>query len=106
MNVGKGWNNFGQLLPLQNVLLLVRGKLYTTCVHSYMLHGSETWPVKKENELMLQRAEMRMIRWMLRIKVTDSFTCSELRETTGIDEYSDTVTQVKMVWACSKKGRE
>jgi len=26
-----------------------------------MLHGSETWPVRKENEVALQRAEMRMV---------------------------------------------
>jgi len=29
-----------------------------------MLHGSETWPIRNENEVALQRAEMRMIRWM------------------------------------------
>jgi len=27
-----------------------------------MLHGSETLPVKKENEVALQQAEMRMVR--------------------------------------------
>jgi len=26
-----------------------------------MLHGSETWPVRKENEVALQRAELRMV---------------------------------------------
>jgi len=36
--------------------------------------------VKKENELTLQQAETRMIKWMFRIKVTNMFTCSELRE--------------------------
>jgi len=29
-----------------------------------MLHESETWPVRKENVVALQRAEMRMVRWM------------------------------------------
>jgi len=29
-----------------------------------MLHGSETWPVRKENEVALQWAEMRMVRWI------------------------------------------
>jgi len=29
-----------------------------------MLHGSETLPVRKENEVALQWAEMRMVRWM------------------------------------------
>jgi len=27
-----------------------------------MLHGRETWPVRKENEVALQRAEMKMVR--------------------------------------------
>ena len=33
-----------------------------------MLHGSETWPMRKENEFALQRAEMRIVRWMCGIK--------------------------------------
>jgi len=35
------------------------------------LHGSETWPVRKENVVALQRAEMRMVRWMCGIKLKD-----------------------------------
>ena len=30
--------------------------------------------------MTLQRAEMRMIRWMCDIKLTDSFTCNELKD--------------------------
>ena len=37
-------------------------RLYSSCVQSSMLHESETWPVRKENEVALQRAEMRMVR--------------------------------------------
>ena len=35
-----------------------------------MLHVSETWPVRKEN-VELQRAEMRMVRWMCGVKLKD-----------------------------------
>ena len=70
-----------------------------------MLHGSEAWPVKKENELTLQQAEMRMIRWMCGGNITDRFSSSEFTERLGIDDinYSDTATSVKMIWACFKK---
>ena len=44
----------------KDISLIMRGKLYSSCVRSSMLHGSETWPVRKENEMALQRAEMRM----------------------------------------------
>ena len=39
-----------------------------------MLHGSGTWrswPVRKENDVAHQRAEIRMIRWMCDINVKD-----------------------------------
>ena len=29
-----------------------------------MLHGSETWPVRKEDVVALQQAEMRVVGWM------------------------------------------
>jgi len=50
-----------------------------------MLHGSETWPARKENEVALQRAEMRMVRWMCGNKVKERFPSSELRGRLGID---------------------
>jgi len=49
-------------------------------VRSSMLYGSETWPVRKENVVALQRAEMRMVRWMCGIKLKDRFPCKDLRE--------------------------
>ena len=58
-----GWNKFNQLVPLltnKEKSLKVRGRLYSGCGQSSMLHGSETWPIRKENEV----AEMRMVRWM------------------------------------------
>jgi len=63
------WNKFRQLLPLltnkdRPISLIVRGRLYSNCVRSSMLHGSETWPARKENEVALQQAEMRMVRWV------------------------------------------
>ena len=51
-----------------------------------MLHGSETWPVRKENEVALQQAEMRMVRWMCTVKVKDRVPSKELRERLGIDD--------------------
>jgi len=54
-----GWNKFMQLVPLLTnkvISLIVRGGLYS-CVQSSMLHGSETWPVRKKNEIRLQRAD-------------------------------------------------
>jgi len=51
-----------------------------------MLYGSETWRLRKENEVALQRAEMTMVRWMCNVKVKDRVLNKELRERLGIDD--------------------
>jgi len=50
------------------------------------LYGSENWPVRKENEVALQRAEMRMVTWMCGIKLKDRFPSKELTERLAIDD--------------------
>jgi len=67
-----GWHKFRQLVPLvtnKDVSLIMRGRLYSSCVRSSTLLGSETWPVRKENVVALQGAEMRMVRCMFGIKL-------------------------------------
>jgi len=97
-----GWNKFRQLVvPLltnRDISLIRRGRLYSSCVRSSMLHRSETWPVRKENEVALQRAEMRMVRWMCSVKVKDRVPGKELRERLGIDDTILILQQNRLRW--------
>ena len=61
----------------------MRGRLYSSCVKSSILHGSETWFVRKENVVALQRAEMKMVRWMCGVQLKDRLRSKELRERLG-----------------------
>jgi len=73
-----------------------------------MLHGNETWPVTRENEMALQRAEMRMVRWMCCVKLEDKVSSKELRKRLGIVDIVSVLLQnrlVGMVWACVAKRR-
>jgi len=63
-----------------------------------MLHGSETWPVRKENEVALQQAEMRMVRWMCNVKVKDRVPSKELRDRLGIDDIIFILQQSRLQW--------
>jgi len=67
-----------------------------------MLHGSETWPVRKENEVALQQAEMRMVRWKCDVKVR---VPSRVVRQTKIRRHNlgTTAKQVAMVWASVAK---
>ena len=96
-----GWNKFRQLVRLltnRDISLIRRGRLYSSCVQCSMLHGSETWPVRKENEVALQRAEMRMVRWMCNVKVKDRVPSKEFRERLGIDDIILILQQNRLRW--------
>jgi len=96
-----GWNKFRQwyqLLTNKEISLIVRGRLYSSCVRSSMLHGSKTWPIRKENEVALQRAEMRMVRWMCGVKLLGRIPSKGLRERLGLDNIISVLQQNRLQW--------
>ena len=71
-----------------------------------MLHGSETWPVRKENEVALHLAKMRMVRWMCGVKLQDRIPGKRLRERLGLDDIISVLQQYRLRWYgmyCEKK---
>jgi len=86
-----GWNKFRQLVPLltnKDVSLIMRGRLYR----------SETWLLRKENVVALDRAEMRMVRWMCGVKLKDRLPSKELRERLRIDDIALVLQQNRLRW--------
>jgi len=69
-----------------------------------LLRGSETCPEKRENELVLLRAEMTMVVNLCGVKLSDKVACEELRERLGLEDVV-TVLQhnrlrTEVVWLC------
>jgi len=63
-----------------------------------MLHGSETWPKRKENEVAIHWAEMRMVRWMCGIKPQDRVPSKGLRERLGLDDIISVLQHNTFQW--------
>jgi len=63
-----------------------------------MLHGSETWPVRKENEVALQTAEMRMVRWMSGEKLQDRVSSKELRGRLELEDIISVLQRNRLRW--------
>ena len=75
------WDKFRQLLPLltnRQVPLLTRGKVYSSCVRSVMLHAAETWAMKADTLNRLRRNDRAMIRWICNVKAKDEVSSDSL----------------------------
>ena len=81
----------------KKVALRLKGKVYGACVRSSMIYGSETWAVNAELDAKLERAEMRMVRWMYGVSLREK-TNAELRESMGIEKISDVMRRSRLRW--------
>ena len=83
------WGKFRLLLPLltnRQVPLLTRGKVYSSCVRSVMLHAAETWAMKADTLNRLRRNDRAMIRWICNVKAKDEVSSDSLLTKLGIQD--------------------
>jgi len=87
-----GWGKFRELLPVltsKRFSLCRKGRLFGACVRTVILHGCETWAVKEEDMMRLERADRAMIRWICGISFKDRIPSSELRNRLGLRSIDD-----------------
>ncbi len=66
------WGKFREpILTNRHIPLSSRGRVYSTCVRSAMLHGSETWAASSSTINPLRRNDRAMICWMCGMKPSD-----------------------------------
>ena len=83
------WGKFRQLLPLltnRHLPLLTRGKVYSSCVRSVMLHAAETWAMKVDTLNRLRRNDRAMIRWICNVRAKDEVNSDSLLTKLGIQD--------------------
>ena len=79
--IRSAWGKFRELLPLltsRSISFITKGEVYTTYVHSVMLHASECWAPTQSVVLRLRRNDRTMIRWICGVRLEDRISSSLL----------------------------
>ena len=95
------WGKFRQLLPLltnRNVPLVTRGRVYSTCVRSVMLHAAETCAMTAATRNRLRRNDRAMIRWICNVKAKDEVSSDSLLSKLGIQDLDMVLCTSRMRW--------
>ena len=101
--VKTAWKKFKDLLPVlssRHLSFKTRGRVYSSCVRSAMLHASETWPLKKPNLQHLQRNYRAMIRQICNVRPQDIVTTrsNELLVRLGIEDLDLILKERRLRW--------
>ena len=102
-SVKTAWKKFKVLLPVlssRHLSFKTRGRVYSSCVRSAMLHASETWPLTKPNLQHLQRNDRAMIRQICNVRPQDIVTRSnELLVQLGIEDLDLILKERRLRWS-------
>ena len=79
--------------------LQARGKVYSTCVRSAMLHGGETWGPNAPELQRLRRNNLAMIRWICGTKDRDEIPSYQLRLKLDIGDIVTVLRNRRLRWA-------
>ena len=63
-----------------------------------MLYDSETWPTKVEDIRKIQRSEMRMLRWMTGVSLSESKSNEWVRSMLAIDDIAKVMQRNRLRW--------
>ena len=99
--VRSAWCKFRELSPFltkRGASLTLKGMLYSACVRSVMVYGSETWKTRVEDMNRLVRAERSMVRVMCRVSLKDGKSSEELLSRLGIVGVVEIVEKGRLRW--------
>ena len=62
------------------------------------MYGSETWALRNAEQDLLERTEMRILRWMMGIKRIEKIRTEEIRAKSGVANVSEKIREVRLRW--------
>ena len=95
------WEKFRKLLPIltsKHVSPLTCGKVFSACVRSALLHGSETWAPTALDLQRLRRNDRAMICWICSVKPHDEVPMETLYTKLEIQEVAVALRTKRLRW--------
>ena len=77
---------------------MLKAVVYKTVIRPVLMYGRETWAPRKAEQNLLERTEMRMLRWMMGIKRIEQIRNEEIRASAGVANISEKIREERPIW--------
>ncbi|KAI5627659.1 hypothetical protein C0J50_8434, partial [Silurus asotus] len=93
-----GWRRVTGVICDSRVSAKLKGKVYRTVVRPAMLYGLETVALSKRQEVELEVAELKMLRFSLEVTRMDKIRNEFIRGTACVGCFGDKVSETRLRW--------
>ena len=90
------WNETAGVVMDKKIPLRLRMKVYKTVIRPVMLYGAETWALRRKEENLLERTEMRMVRWITGISLMQRMESEMIRRMAGICNIKEKAREARL----------
>ena len=92
------WRDLSGVFSDKNMPRKLKIKLYMTVIRPVLLYGAECWTVKKKEEQILEKIEMRMLRRIKGVTLRDKVNSMDIRKELGVSSIQDKVREMRLRW--------
>ena len=76
----QNWRDVTGVIWDKKVPVKLKHKIYKTVIRHTMTYGAECWTMKKKDDMLMNKTEMRMLRWIHCVSLRELKRNEDIRE--------------------------
>ena len=95
------WNKWREVTGVicdKKVPVKLKHKIYKTVIRHTMTYGAACWTTKKKDEMLMNKTEMRMLRWIQGVSLREHKRNEEIREAATVQPIATHLMQKRLRW--------
>ena len=95
------WNKWREVTGVicdKKVPVKLKHKIYRTVIRPTMTYGADCWTMKKEDEKLMNKTEMRMLRWIQCVSLREHKINEDIREAATVQPITTHLMQKRLLW--------
>ena len=92
------WRDLSGVISDKKMPRKLKIKLYMTIIRPVLLYVAECWTVRKKEEQILEKTEMRMLRRIKGVTLRDKVKNVDIRKELGVNSIQEKVREMRLRW--------
>ena len=95
------WNKWREdtgVICAKKVPVKLKHKIYKTVIRHTMIYGVECWTMKKKDEMLMNKTEMRMLRWIQGVRLREHKRNEDIREAATVQPITTHLMKKRLRW--------
>ena len=90
------WREMSRVVCDKKMPNKLKCKIHRTIMRPVLMCGSECWTMRKREEDLMRRSEMRMLRWIVGVSRKDKVRNEEIKRRCGVEDIVEKVREARL----------